>query len=234
MEEGTRLRFGDLSSFRKNRREIIHQPLPWPKKTLATISNHRFSIQEVQPRTANRYNERRYLPLCARRNRTATPIQLRSSLAAATGKLVSTSTVRRRLHEGGLYARRPAIFVSRHRRGRLRWAQQHVHWTPDQWRTVLFTDESRFCLQSDSRRYLVWREPGTRYHPPNIRAYGGGSVCVWGGIYLGGRTHLHVVPRRTVNAQAYRDYILHAYDILYAGAIGDDFLLQEPALGRQR
>ncbi|KFM59724.1 hypothetical protein X975_12966, partial [Stegodyphus mimosarum] len=43
--------------------------------------------------------DERYLTLCARRNRTATPALLRSSLAATTRKLVSTSTVRRRLHE---------------------------------------------------------------------------------------------------------------------------------------
>ncbi|KFM73633.1 hypothetical protein X975_22664, partial [Stegodyphus mimosarum] len=47
----------------------------------------------------------RYLTLCARRNRTATPTLLRSSLAAATGKLASMSTMRRRIHENGLYAR---------------------------------------------------------------------------------------------------------------------------------
>ncbi|GBO12575.1 hypothetical protein AVEN_158458-1 [Araneus ventricosus] len=30
MEEGTRLRFGDLSSLGTNHREIIREPLPWP------------------------------------------------------------------------------------------------------------------------------------------------------------------------------------------------------------
>ncbi|GBM43825.1 hypothetical protein AVEN_166223-1 [Araneus ventricosus] len=73
-------------------------------------------------------------------------------------------------------------------------------------------------------------EPGTRYLPSNIRerdAYGGGSVCVWGGISLGGRTDLHVFPRGTVNAQTYRDDILDAYVRPYAGAIVDDFLLQD-------
>ncbi|KFM74508.1 hypothetical protein X975_09401, partial [Stegodyphus mimosarum] len=55
--------------------------------------------------------------------------------------------------------------MSRHRRDRLQWAQQHVHWTPDHWRAVLFMDESRFSLESDSRYYLIWREAGTHYHP---------------------------------------------------------------------
>ncbi|GBL75841.1 hypothetical protein AVEN_155114-1 [Araneus ventricosus] len=59
-------------------------------------------------------------------------------------------------------------------------------------------------------------------------AYGGENVCVWGGISLGGRTDLHVFPRGTVNAHAYRDNILDAY----AGAIGNDFLLQDATLDR--
>ncbi|GBN00952.1 hypothetical protein AVEN_207334-1 [Araneus ventricosus] len=87
-----------------------------------------------------------------------------------------------------------------------------------------------FSLQSDSRRYLIWRESGTLYHPSNVHerdAYGAGSVCIWDGISLGGRTDLHVFPRGTVNAQAYRDDILDAYVRPYARSIGDDFLLQD-------
>ncbi|KFM60768.1 Transposable element Tcb1 transposase, partial [Stegodyphus mimosarum] len=99
--------------------------------------------------------EDRYLTLHSCRNRTASRTLLRSSLAAATERAVSTSTVRRRLHEGGLYARRPAIcMLLMSRRDHLHWARQHVHWTPNQWRAVLFKDESRFSLESDSRRAL--------------------------------------------------------------------------------
>ncbi|GFV66675.1 hypothetical protein TNCV_2594961 [Trichonephila clavipes] len=43
----------------------------------------------------------------------------------------------------------------------LQWKRQHTHWTRDQWRTVLFTDESRFSLENDSRRIFTWRQAGT-------------------------------------------------------------------------
>ncbi|GFS89739.1 hypothetical protein TNCV_633301 [Trichonephila clavipes] len=42
----------------------------------------------------------------------------------------------------------------------LQWAQQHVHWKRDQWRAVLFTDESRFSLESDSRHAYVHPNAG--------------------------------------------------------------------------
>ncbi|GBM37885.1 hypothetical protein AVEN_193399-1 [Araneus ventricosus] len=42
MEEGTRLRLGDLYSWRTNHREIIHQPLPWPLKFLRNLGEDDF------------------------------------------------------------------------------------------------------------------------------------------------------------------------------------------------
>ncbi|GBN31922.1 hypothetical protein AVEN_42474-1 [Araneus ventricosus] len=75
------------------------------QKFLTTYSAFR-RFSQGRP-TATTSADDRYLSLCAQRNRTATPIQLGSSLATATRRLAST--VRRRLHEGGLYARRPAI-----------------------------------------------------------------------------------------------------------------------------
>ncbi|GFV66432.1 transposable element Tcb2 transposase [Trichonephila clavipes] len=45
----------------------------------------------------------------------------------------------------------------RQRRNRLCWAREHVSWTQQQWASVLFTDESRFTMESDSGRLLIWR-----------------------------------------------------------------------------
>ncbi|GFU75513.1 transposable element Tc3 transposase [Trichonephila clavipes] len=59
----------------------------------------------------------------------------------------------------------------------------------------MFSDESRFSLQSDSLRTLIWKAPGTRYHQENTferQRYGGARWLVWGGIILGFRTDLHL------------------------------------------
>ncbi|KFM76010.1 Transposable element Tcb2 transposase, partial [Stegodyphus mimosarum] len=131
---------------------VVHRL--WRQFQTTDLASRKFS--QGWPTTTTSTDDR-YLTLCAGRNRNTTSIFLKSSLAAATGRLVSMSTVRRRLHEGGLYVRQPAICVKltlRHRRNRSQWAQ-HVHWMRDQWRAVVFTDESRFSLESDSRRYLI-------------------------------------------------------------------------------
>ncbi|GFV27635.1 HTH_Tnp_Tc3_2 domain-containing protein [Trichonephila clavipes] len=101
---------------------------------------------------------------------------------------VSRQTVYRRLGHICLYPRWPVRSVSlttTHCRLRLTWSREHALWTPQQWSCVMFSDESRFILQFDSRRTLIWRAPGTRYQQENTierHRYGGAGWFVWGGI----------------------------------------------------
>ncbi|GFX31405.1 transposable element Tc1 transposase [Trichonephila clavipes] len=46
--------------------------------------------------------------------------------------------------------------------------RKHRNWRDNEWGRVLFTDESRFSLSSDSHRILIWRERGSRNHASNI------------------------------------------------------------------
>ncbi|KAI3361912.1 hypothetical protein L3Q82_012182, partial [Scortum barcoo] len=98
------------------------------------------------------------------------------------------------------------------------------------WRPVLFTDESRFTLSTCDRRDRVWRRRGERSAACNILQhdrFGSGSVMVWGGISLGGRTALHVLARGSLTAIRYRDEILRPLVRPYAGAVGPGFLLMQ-------
>ncbi|GFX78564.1 transposable element Tcb2 transposase [Trichonephila clavipes] len=86
-----------------------------------------------------------------------------------------------------------------------------------------------FSLQSDSRRTLIWRAPGTRYHQENIierHRYGGAGWLVWGGIILGFRTDLHV-QSVTMTGHIYRDVILEQHVRLSRGAMGAEFLFMD-------
>ncbi|GFW76516.1 transposable element Tcb2 transposase [Trichonephila clavipes] len=177
--------------------------------------------------------EDRFLTLSARRRRTTTVPQLVEDHFQASGRRISATTVRNRLHNAGLYARRPVVCVplnGRQRRNRLCWAREHVSWTQQQWASVLFTDESRFTMESDSGRLLIWREQRTRYHQSNTverHRYRGGGILVWAGISLGGHTDLHVFHGGTVTGLRYRDEILDPYVRPYAAAIGNDFILMD-------
>ncbi|GFY25974.1 transposable element Tcb1 transposase [Trichonephila clavipes] len=92
-----------------------------------------------------------------------------------------TTASRFTVHGGGLFARRPVVIMH--------------HRILKEWGRVLFTEESRFSLSSDSHRILIWGARGSRNHPSNIidrHRYGGRGVLVWGGIMLGSRTDLHI------------------------------------------
>ncbi|GFU55537.1 transposable element Tcb1 transposase [Trichonephila clavipes] len=163
-------------------------------------------------------NEDRYLAVTSKRNRLSTASALSRQLSSATGTTVSSQTVYRRLGHIGLYARRPVRCVpptATHCRLRLTWSREHALWTPQQWSCVMFSlsDESRFSLQSDSCRTLIWRAPGTRYYQENTierHRCGGSGWLVWGGIILGSRTDLHV-QSVMITGHIYRDVILEQH-----------------------
>ncbi|GFT42253.1 transposable element Tcb1 transposase [Trichonephila clavipes] len=130
-----------------------------------------------------------------------------------------------RLGHIGPYARRPvrcAPLTATHCRLRLTWSREHALWIPQQWSCVMFSDESRFSLQSDSRRTFIWRAPGSRYYQENTierHRYSGAGWLVWGGIILCSRTDLHV-QNVTMTGHIYRDVILEQHVRLFRGRHG--------------
>ncbi|GFX55699.1 transposable element Tcb1 transposase [Trichonephila clavipes] len=89
----------------------------------------------------------RYIVLQARRNRRQTAGEIARHTTQATGRPISRFTVARRLHGGGLFARRPVRCVPltpANRRRRSLWYREHRNWRDNEWRRVLFTDERRF------------------------------------------------------------------------------------------
>ncbi|KAI5708985.1 hypothetical protein M8J76_007589 [Diaphorina citri] len=80
----------------------------------------------------------------------------------------------------------------------------HVDWTDAQWDRVLFSDETRVCLNSPDGRERVLRRRGERFTDACMserEPYGGGSVMFWAGISSEGRTELVSVPSPTLNAE---------------------------------
>ncbi|GFW49873.1 transposable element Tcb1 transposase [Trichonephila clavipes] len=93
----------------------------------------------------------------------------------------------------------------------------------------MFYDESRFSLQSHSRRTLICRVPGTCYHQENTierYRYGSAGWFVWEGIILSSRTEPHV-QSVTMTGHIYRNVILEQHVRLFQGALGAEFLLMD-------
>ncbi|KAL0895252.1 hypothetical protein ABMA27_011406 [Loxostege sticticalis] len=152
-------------------------------------------------------------------------------LQIARGVNVSERTIRRRMEEVNLRARRPARgteLLRQHRVARLQFARDHANWTHEQWARVLFTDECRIALRAPDGRERVWRRTGERFLPITTTqtvSFHGGSIMAWGGISSDARTELVVVDNRLI-ATRYIEEIIQEHVVPYMGYIGyDQFLL---------
>lgn len=92
----------------------------------------------------------------AKRNSRSTASNLSHQLSSTTGATVSKQAVYRRLGKIGLYARSklvrcaPLTATQTHHRLWLAWSRKHTLWAPQQWVCVMFSDESRFNMESAS------------------------------------------------------------------------------------
>ncbi|GFX42593.1 transposable element Tcb2 transposase [Trichonephila clavipes] len=88
-------------------------------------------ISGGHPRTTTAGDDR-YIILLAKRGRRQSASVIAQQLSTATGRQIPHFTVARRLHKGGLFARRPERCLPLkvdHRHHRLQWCREHKNWT---------------------------------------------------------------------------------------------------------
>lgn len=139
----------------------ISEMLDIPRSSVVRIVHRYQELGTVErrsrsgrPRVSDERQDR-YLVQYARRHRNASVPALRAHFQGTFRLVISTSTVRRRLHRANLRARRPLrvpTLLPRHRATRFQWARERSDWLLQQWRWVLFTDETRIGLASDDNR----------------------------------------------------------------------------------
>ncbi|UYV70246.1 hypothetical protein LAZ67_7002272 [Cordylochernes scorpioides] len=146
---------------------------------------------------------------------------------------ISTRTISRRLVANGLHSCRPLRrlpLTPPNRRQRLEWCRARSTWMTE-WHRVVFSDESRFCLSSDSRRVRVWRRRGERSNPaaiverPTVRQRG---IMVWGAIAYDSRSPLLRI-QGTMTAQRYVDDVLRPVTLPYLQGVPNALYQQDNA-----
>ncbi|KAH9380496.1 hypothetical protein HPB48_014078 [Haemaphysalis longicornis] len=116
----------------------------------------------------------------------ANPFGTAQQHAQLAGVSASLSTVKRRLAEVGLSSRvavQKPLLSDDNKAARLSFASEHSTWSVDDWKQVVFSDESTFTTRWDQER-RVWRPVNTRYEPEYIQevASRGRTMCtvnVW-------------------------------------------------------
>lgn len=106
----------------------------------------------------------------------------------AGGVEVSASTMKRALRRIGYkpkVVRRKATMTKEHKRRRLAFAKKHRHWTVEDWKRVIFTDESVMRYNGCNLREYALSKVGDSLDPNLVketRKFGGGTIMVWGSI----------------------------------------------------
>ncbi|UYV81400.1 hypothetical protein LAZ67_20001079 [Cordylochernes scorpioides] len=146
---------------------------------------------------------------------------------------ISTRTISCHLVANGLHSCRPLRrlpLTPPNRRQRLEWCRARSTWMTE-WHRVVFSDESRFCLSSDSRRVRVWRRRGERSNPaaiverPTVRQRG---IMVWGAIAYDSRSPLLRI-QGTMTAQRYVDDVLRPVTLPYLQGVPNALYQQDNA-----
>jgi transposase len=111
----------------------------------------------------------RLIANCVKKDPFITKNQIKEEVELA----ISTKTIGRRIYEllgyKSYWAARKPLLTPRQVKRRLAWCMEHKSWTVDQWRKVIWTDESPFVLRFHGR-CRVWRGHNERYLARNIRS----------------------------------------------------------------
>ena len=98
--------------------------------------------------------EDRYIKKTSLRNRMAIADKIQALLNNTREKPVSIKTVKRRLASNELNGRvavSKPLLRSQNKRKRLLWAKKYKHYTVDDWKEVLLTDQSKVQLYGNTR-----------------------------------------------------------------------------------
>ncbi|GFV10906.1 transposable element Tcb1 transposase [Trichonephila clavipes] len=146
---------------------------------------------------------------------------------------VSARTIRRRLQQSGLSARRPLLglpLTQNHRRLRGQWCDERRLWAAE-WNEVVFSDESRICLQHHDGRFRVWRHRGERMLNNCVMHCHTGpaaGIMVWGGIGYHSHTPL-VRIADNLNSQRYISEVMEPAVLLYLQGLATAIFQQDNA-----
>ena len=99
---------------------------------------------------------------------------------------VSAQTIRNVLKDEGLKSavkKKKPLLKRTHIRQRLEFARKYQHWTVEDWKRVVWSDETKINRFGSDGRKWCWKKRDSRLQPNHINMtvkHGGGSIMVWG------------------------------------------------------
>lgn len=148
---------------------------------------------------------------------------------------VSRSTIRRALHESGIFSRiavKKPFLTHRHMSQRLAFAQKYCGWTIKEWERVVWTDESTFEVGKNSRQVHVWRNPYERYSSscmvPTFKS-GRTSLMIWGAFAGGQKSQLVFMPKDRRSAKDFVEVVYNVELLHFMSTVPQGLLMEDGA-----
>jgi transposase len=117
---------------------------------------------------------------------------VRKKLHENCGVDLSAESVRNALRNVGMKGapkqKKPKL-SARHIKARLDFARKYSSWTIDDWKRVIWSDETKINRLGSDGRLWCWKNPGERpkrQHVKETLKFGGGSLMVWGCMLYSG------------------------------------------------
>ncbi|GFS72197.1 transposable element Tcb1 transposase [Trichonephila clavipes] len=151
--------------------------------------------------------------------RSVTSRTVTQHIKSVTHHSVSARTIRRHLQQSDLSTIHPLLglpLTQNHRRLHRQLCDERRIWVAE-WNEVVFTDESRLCLQHHDGRIRVWRHRGEKILNSCVTHHHTGpatGILVWGGIGYPSRTPL-VRISGTLNRQCNISEVLEPVALPY-------------------
>jgi len=112
--------------------------------------------------------------------------QITQILQEVTNQSLTSQTTRNHLKKAGLKAvvkAKKPLLTKRHRRERLDFALAYQDWTVEDWKTVVWSDETKINRLGSDGRIWAWKKAGESLSDRLVKEtkkFGGGSLMMWG------------------------------------------------------
>jgi hypothetical protein len=115
---------------------------------------------------------------------------------------------------------------------RFKWAKEHRGWSVDDWKKVIFSDETKLNLWGSDGAEYTYILKGEKLRPFNFKSKkqgGGGSIMIWGCMTALGPGYACRLLEKTMNSSLYQHVLQTSYlDTLgYYGLSHSDVIFQQ-------
>jgi transposase len=156
-------------------------------------------------------------------------------IQSVEGVQVNKKTIRNYLRSENMATfikQKKPYLTDNHKRARYKFAKDHLNWTVEDWKNVMFSDETIISRIGSYGKKYYYKRPGDKtrrpHHIKKTMQGGGGKMMIWGCITYFGLGDACWIPYRLDSVsyvEVLKDYVFTSRD--YYGINNSKFLFQQ-------